>query len=579
MSSILGIGGNIPSATADFYDYNIENSVRFDGSSSVLTKTWGSAGTSDKKFAISVWVKGHKMDGTWEIVASSAQSYLMCLAVGARYDSDAHAIMYYMDNGNDDAGSVAYARDPSAWRHVVMILDSTQSGSDKLKIYNNGDLWTAGDSTYWNIDYGDGLPPDNMDSSWGMNGYANEIGRYQYNSTAYYSGYMAEFICIDGTASISDFGETKDGVWIPKDPSGLTFGNNGFWLKFTNSSDFGEDFSGNNNDWSTSGFATSDQMSDSPTYSSSDGNGGNFCTVNPLKKDTNLSALDEGNLKFDCGTNQRGAICTFEIPLSGKWYFEMYVKVGSAMQVLAGINGIDVDLTSSRGGQGDSNCYAIDYVQYVGSEYQARKRIAGVGSAGSGDIGTTDNAILGVAVNRDDNEIKVYYNNILLFTNAISATVQYFPWIGVGGASDASTFGVFNFGQDGTFAGNKTAGGNADENGYGKFFYSPLSGHLALSAGNLSGDDPTDTTDAPITTSTTFTGNGNADGAIVFLGGVPTAGTINGNTIRFGTDADKLANGLKLRTSSSSYNTSGSNTLEITSTGSIFRFANAQNNL
>ena len=54
MSSILGIGGNIPSATADFYDYNIENSVRFDGSSSVLTKTWGSAGTSDKKFAISV---------------------------------------------------------------------------------------------------------------------------------------------------------------------------------------------------------------------------------------------------------------------------------------------------------------------------------------------------------------------------------------------------------------------------------------------------------------------------------------------------------------------------------------------
>ena len=390
---------------------------------------------------------------------------------------------------------------------------------------------------------------------------------------------MAEFICIDGTASISDFGETKDGVWIPKDPSGLTFGNNGFWLKFTNSSDFGEDFSGNNNDWSTSGFATSDQMSDSPTYSSSDGNGGNFCTVNPLKKDTNLSALDEGNLKFDCGTNQRGAICTFEIPLSGKWYFEMYVKVGSAMQVLAGINGIDVDLTSSRGGQGDSNCYAIDYVQYVGSEYQARKRIAGVGSAGSGDIGTTDNAILGVAVNRDDNEIKVYYNNILLFTNAISATVQYFPWIGVGGASDASTFGVFNFGQDGTFAGNKTAGGNADENGYGNFFYSPLSGHLALCAGNLSGDDPTDTTDAPITTSTTFTGNGNADGAIVFLGGVPTAGTINGNTIRFGTDADKLANGLKLRTSSSSYNTSGSNTLEITSTGSIFRFANAQNNL
>ena len=38
--------------------------------------------------------------------------------------------------------------------------------------------------------------------------------------------YIAEYVFIDGTQyAASDFGETKNGAWIPKDPSGLTFGN------------------------------------------------------------------------------------------------------------------------------------------------------------------------------------------------------------------------------------------------------------------------------------------------------------------------------------------------------------------
>ena len=71
---------------------------------------------------------------------------------------------------------------------------------------------------------------------------------------------------IDGAAAISDFGETKNGVWIPKDPSGLTFGNNGFHLKFSNTSEFGEDFSGNNNDWTANNLPAANQVIDSPTF-------------------------------------------------------------------------------------------------------------------------------------------------------------------------------------------------------------------------------------------------------------------------------------------------------------------------
>jgi hypothetical protein len=57
-------------------------------------------------------------------------------------------------------------------------------------------------------------------------------------------------------------------VWIPKDPSSLTFGNNGAYLKFENASDLGNDSSGNNNDFSTNGLSASNQVLDSPTFGS-----------------------------------------------------------------------------------------------------------------------------------------------------------------------------------------------------------------------------------------------------------------------------------------------------------------------
>ena len=77
-------------------------------------------------------------------------------------------------------------------------------------------------------------------------------------------------------------------------------------------------------------------------------------------------------------------------------------------------------------------------------------------------------------------------------------------------------------------------------------------------------------TDSTITTSGSFTGNVNTNGPFVFLNGVPTAMTINGNAVTFGTDADKLANGFKVRSSSSSYNSSGTNTFVVSATDGSF---------
>lgn len=81
-----------------------------------------------------------------------------------------------------------------------------------------------------------------------------------------------------------------------------------------------------------------------------------------------------------------------------------------------------------------------------------------------------------------------------------------------------------------------------------------------------------------VTTSGSFTGNAAADGPFVWLNGTPTAMTINGNAVTFGTHADKLANGFKLRTNSASYNASGSNTYSVSTNAGVFKYNNAEGN-
>ena len=85
---------------------------------------------------------------------------------------------------------------------------------------------------------------------------------------------MAEVVFIDGTAlNPTSFASEKNGVWIPDDVSGLTFGSQGYYLNFAASYSPGNDVSGNNNDWTNVTLATDDQMVDSPTFGrSSSGN-------------------------------------------------------------------------------------------------------------------------------------------------------------------------------------------------------------------------------------------------------------------------------------------------------------------
>ena len=374
-------------------------------------------------------------------------------------------------------------RDTSAWYHFVGVIDMTNgTQGNRAQMYINGERVTVFDvETY----------PADASQVTALNTAANLRLGNAVAATVPFDGYMAEMVVIDGTAqAVTDMGETKNGVWIPKDPSGLTFSTNGFYLKVESSGDLGNDSSGNNNDFVATSLSPHDQMLDSPTFGSE--GSANFPTINVLDPTITVSAISEGNLKITEG-NGLGGKATFAVPLTGKWYWEAYVNNGANQEMWAGFTGITTNSSGEgRGGSSNSNTYGASWSNYSGSNMYIRKYIAGTESAESGSFGPTSDTIIGIAVNRDDNEAKFYKNNALQFTTAISATQEYFPAGGMGGGNDSSTIQVWNFGQDGTFAGNETAQGNADGNGYGNFYYAPPTDFLSLNTANLPTADSID---------------------------------------------------------------------------------------
>ena len=229
------------------------------------------------------------------------------------------------------------------------------------------------------------------------------------------------------------------------------------------------DQSGNNNDWTNYNLTESDISVDSPTN--------NFATLNPLQPDrTTVGAtrtFSEGNLKITTtGTSGADARVFGTMGMSsGKWYFEWIMTV-DAGGVGSAIGVADED-------HSDEMAYYGPHGGGTGG-----KHFDG-GSAGYGATwGIGD--IIGVAFNADDNAITFYKNGSGQgeITSAVDGGQDYFPFVWDGSGTPTIT-GVANFGQDSSFAGNKTAQGNQDSGGIGDFFYTPPSGFLALCSENL----------------------------------------------------------------------------------------------
>ena len=240
--------------SAGFYDYQIEQSCRFDhASDSSLTKTFSSDGNR-KKFTYSVWIKP-----SYLVVTDTSNVYTLFGGAGENDNGMSfYQSMSYNQLDQNLHSSSARLRDPNAWTHMVYAVDIDNStAAYRFRVYVNGT-----ELTDWGSDGRSSMSGDKAFNKAGSDSYIGDA----YNSNQEWDGYMAEIIFLDGTqATPSSFSETKNGVWVPKDPSSLTFGSNGVHLKFQNASALGDDSSGNNNDWTANNMGADHQVLDSPT--------------------------------------------------------------------------------------------------------------------------------------------------------------------------------------------------------------------------------------------------------------------------------------------------------------------------
>jgi len=483
MSSLFGIGGN--SASTGFYPFDISQSLRFNAADGAyLEKTFSGTGNR-RTFTISFWFKRCRDDTAEYLFAGgddTSNRFHMDINASGTFQIEAKSggsTQIKMEGG-------AVLRDVSAWYHFVLRVDTTQAtDSDRVRLYVNGDLLTFNSNTY---------PSEDADLNWNLNDQVR-IGRAGWD-TNYFDGYFAEFINVDGSSlAPTNFGETKNGIWIPKDYTG-SYGTNGFKLAFQDSSALGDDTSGNGHDFTSTNLASTDQMPDSPTN--------NFSTFNPLLFNT-TPTLQEGNLEasLTSSTGQSGRSrlgSTFHIT-SGKWYWELTLP-GTGQFVGFGI--------SRSGFRYMLHTDPTEGVGFASFQTQSSASVTfyakdSTGSTAVTSTGPTVTNIIQIALDADDGEMWIgdgtnFYSgdgtgditgtsgDPAAGTNAsftgLDFSEAWTPMIEMTGSSKTESF-LINFGQDSSFTGTETAQGNSDGNGNGDFYYSPPSGFLALCTANL----------------------------------------------------------------------------------------------
>ena len=427
-------------------DYEIERSLRFNnGDSPNLTRTPSSA-SNRRTFTISAWVKRSSFGAGHTILSqgTSGSDFF-----GVYFPSDQFSIRSRVGGSDQfEKNSTGFFRDLSAWMHVLVAVDTTQSTAEDRAIgYLNGVRVT---------DYSaNTIPAQNTE----LNMNTTEtvyIGSFPH--CCHWDGYIAELQFIDGQAlTPSSFAETDaaTGEYKPIKYTG-TYGTNGFYLNFSDNSGttattLGKDLSGNGNNFtpnnlSVSAGAGNDSLEDTPTN--------NFCVLNPLDKMGTVT-VSEGNLKVVINGDNASLITGSFGVSSGKWYYEAVADTAGA----GFVGWIRKDVSTYTGypyQQGGT----LLYFSQNGGRYKD-----GDGGASYG-ASYTDGDIIGCAINLDDNEVTWYKNNASQGTLSIEAGT-YNPNTTTGGSG--ATF-TFNFGQR-------------------AFSYTPPTGFKALNSANL--PDPT----------------------------------------------------------------------------------------
>ena len=429
---------------------------------SYLSRTPSSTGNR-RTFTISVWLKRSRI--------GSPESHITNVNTG---NNPYGRILFKTDNtlkiddydGNQDTNIVTNRifRDTSAWYHIVVAYDTTQStASDRVKIYVNGVQETSfSTATY---------PGLNFDTEYNNQSKAMEIGKFSSN---YFEGYMSHFAMVDGQQlTPTTFGETDStsGIWKFKSPS-TTWGTNGVHLKFENSGNLGLDSSGQGNNYTVNGNLKQSLSTPSNIYGTLSNQ------IVPWASDTTAT---NGNTTL---TNPSGSEGTSNVTIgvnTGKWYCEM--KQGDSNDVYIGVGAetfISDNLLNAYSGATHNATTGLLVKHSNGTRYVNGSSSSGIfASTGSGDV-------TGIALDLDaaTRTVTFYKNGVVDSAGAqnLPTNMQSGFLFPVCMVLDDSIIHL-NTG-DGFFG--TTAITSAGSNGNGSLFeYDVPSGHYALNTKNL----------------------------------------------------------------------------------------------
>ena len=459
----MPITGQLLPGVKVFSPFAVSNSLMFnDDDTAYMTSPTRGTATSQKKGTFSFWIKlseiGQvRMMGTYENSNNEFQ---------VKLTNDSQLEIYQIAGGSNNLSKKTNRRfrDVSAWLHIVIAIDCTlTAGSeDVVKVYVNGTRETSFATNTNNM-------PLNHSFHGFYQGLTQRIGADAGSTSHTYDGYFAEFVYIDGQQldadSFGEFDSDSPTIWKPIDVSGLTFGNNGYYLQFKqsgtsqNSSGLGADTSGNDNHFAVTNLAATDQSTDTCTN--------NSATMNPLQNVYGQQTFSNGNLQIVSPSGDAAAPhSTFGVS-SGRWYVEAKLDSAGSNQTLIGVSSNEATQTDYHLGRGATS-YGM---------FSANGKIYNNNDSGTAyGSGYSAGNILGIYLDLEDNKLYFSVNGSLQnsgtghsITAATSTELGFYFFSGMQWDNAQSCQWSFNFGSP-----NYTnTSSNTDDNGYGDFEYSP----------------------------------------------------------------------------------------------------------
>jgi|TARA_B100000900_G_scaffold411722_1_gene432000 hypothetical protein len=429
-----------------------------------LTKTISSS--TGKIFTMSVWLKkadNASINTLFHLTSDSNTNKYIEIASKSGY-----AIDFQLKNGTSgDNGTflrrrlTRLFRDHHAWYHIVIRFDSTNStAGDRARIYINGEQATDVDQ--------DSTPDVPLNFVSDLNNANSNLSLAGFVGGSHYlNGQLAHFHFTDGYSyAPTEFGETDatTGIWKPKTSPSVTYGTNGFFLKFDNSANMGLDSSGQGNNFTTNG--TIIQNKDTPNNV--------FATWNPLEPTSNLTFSNTNNT-LTSGAGSKGVPSTLAVS-SGKFYFEN--KLGSSAGNV--VTGIAQDNSFTYVGSSSTS-----YGHWNGNIYNNGSTTSYGGTASNNDI-------VGIGLDLDNNKMYVSINGTWQNSanpssgtggHTINAGTYHFAASG-----DTSQSWNANFGN-GYFGTTAVSSAQNPDDGNGIFEYDPPTGYRALCTKSINAEE------------------------------------------------------------------------------------------